>query len=208
MKKKKYYWDVFYKNKKITSKETSFARFVLPKLKKKNCLVYDLGCGNGRDTIFFNKNKIDCIGIDKSYQAILNNKKKNKKFQKKYINANFCSYFNKKIIKKNFIIYCRFIWHSINYLSEKKLIKSIRSQKNLKYIYIEARTIRDRIYGEGKNIGKHEFITSHYRRFVDPRDIKKKLSSFSKIIYFKESINLAKFKKENPCVLRLIAKKK
>ena len=40
MKKKKYYWDVFYKNKKITSKETSFARFVLPKLKKKklSCL--------------------------------------------------------------------------------------------------------------------------------------------------------------------------
>ncbi len=78
----------------------------------------------------------------------------------------------------------------------------------MKYIYIEVRTIRDRIYGEGKNIGKHEFITSHYRRFVDPRDIKKKLSSFSKIIYFKESTNLAKFKKENPCVLRLIAKKK
>ena len=94
--KKKYYWDIFYKNKKITSKETSFARFVLPKLKKKNCLVYDLGCGNGRDTIFFNKNKIDCIGIDKSYQAIFNNKKKIKNFKKNILTQIFAHILKKR----------------------------------------------------------------------------------------------------------------
>ena len=31
---------------------------------------------------------------------------------------------------------------------------------------------------------------------------------FTKIIYFKESTNLAKYKKENPCVMRIIAKAK
>ena len=57
-------------------------------------------------------------------------------------------------------------------------------------------------------IGKHEFMTSHYRRFIDSKIIREQLSKFLKIIYFKESKNLAKFKKENPCVLRIIAKQK
>ena len=78
----------------------------------------------------------------------------------------------------------------------------------MKFIYIEARTINDAIYGEVIKVGKHEFMTSHYRRFIDPKVLKKKLSTFMKIIYFKESKNLAKYKKENPCVMRILAKRK
>ena len=57
-------------------------------------------------------------------------------------------------------------------------------------------------------LGKHEYMTTHYRRFIEPKVLKKKLSKFLKIIYFKESKNLAKFKNENPCVIRIIAKRK
>ena len=56
-------------------------------------------------------------------------------------------------------------------------------------------------------LGKHEYMTTHYRRFIEPKVLKKKLSKFLKIIYFKESKNLAKFKNENPCVIRIILKK-
>ena len=76
----------------------------------------------------------------------------------------------------------------------------------MKYLFIETRTINDEIYGKGKKIGKHEYVTSHYRRFIDPRDLKKKLSKFTKILYFKESKNYAKFKNQNPWILRVIAK--
>ena len=57
-------------------------------------------------------------------------------------------------------------------------------------------------------MGKHEFISSHYRRFIDPKIIKEKLKRNFKILYFKQGINFAKYKKENPWVLRIIAKKK
>ncbi len=201
------YWDSFYKKKRVPIKASSFAKFAYTQVKKLNIKMYDIGCGNGRDTVFFNKKKFECIGIDKSKEIIKKNKKKFKRFKNKFLNYNFCHFFKKKNYEQ-FILYSRFTWHSINYEDEKNLILSLKRNKNLKYILIEARTINDSIYGEGKKVGKHEFVTSHYRRFIDSKVLKKKLSKFMKIIYFKESKNLAKYKKENPCVLRLIAKKK
>ena len=84
----------------------------------------------------------------------------------------------------------------------------MQTKKNLVNLFIETRTLKDELYGVGKKIGKHEFISSHYRRFIDPKIIKAKLKRNFKILYFKQGINFAKYKKENPWVLRIIAKKK
>ena len=205
--KENIYWNRFYKNSKAPIKSSSFAKFAKTKLKKINLAVYDIGCGNARDTIFFLKNKIDCYGLDVSEEVINKNKISNIKYKEKFLRKNFCNFFKKKLNKK-FVVYSRFTWHSINYSDEKKLISTLKKNKNFKYLFIEARSIKDKIYGKGKKIGKHEFITSHYRRFIDPLILKEKLSKFTKIIYFKESTNLAKYKKENPCVMRIIAKAK
>ena len=70
----------------------------------------------------------------------------------------------------------------------KLLINFLRKNKGFKYLFLgKARTINDEIYGQGKKVGKHEYITSHYRRFIDPNNLKKELSKFLKITYFKES---------------------
>lgn len=204
---KKYYWDNFYKKKKSPVRETDFAKFAYKKIKKLQLKIFDIGCGNGRDTIFFNKKGLECVGLDKSSEIIKKNKIQFKKFSNKFYKENFCNYFKRKD-KKPFIVYSRFTWHSINNKDEKTLINFLRKNKGFKYLFLEARTINDEIYGQGKKVGKHEYITSHYRRFIDPNNLKKELSKFLKITYFKESKNLAKYKKENPCVMRLIAKKK
>ena len=67
---KKYYWDNFYRKKKSPDQETQFARFACKQIKSLGLKVFDIGCGNGRDTIFFNKKKIKCIGLDKSNEII------------------------------------------------------------------------------------------------------------------------------------------
>ena len=72
----------------------------------------------------------------------------------------------------------------------------------------ESRTLDDELYGIGKRVGKHEFISTHYRRFIDPLILKQKLKKYFNIIYFRKSKGFAKFKKEDPCILRIIAKKK
>ena len=61
---------------------------------------------------------------------------------------------------------------------------------------------------QGKKIGKNEFVTSHYRRFIIPHNLKKEITKSYRIKYFKLDKNLAKFKKENPIVLRIIGERK
>ena len=201
------FWNIFYKKKLAPVKPSSFAKFSFKRIEKMKYITFDIGCGNGRDTIFFNKNNIECFGIDKSKEATLLNKKKYFNYSDKFLNRNFCTFFKKKI-KKKFIVFSRFTWHSIDYKDERNLLNSLKKNKNLEFIFIEARSIKDGIYGKGKKIGTHEFLTSHYRRFISSKVLINQLSKFCKILYFKESKNLAKFKNENPHVIRIIAKRK
>ena len=52
----KKYWDKFYK-KNLTGRPSKFSEFVFRKIKNESLTIYDLGSGNGRDTIFFKKIK-------------------------------------------------------------------------------------------------------------------------------------------------------
>ncbi len=202
----KNYWDNYYNDFKGVLKPSSFSKHCKKFLKNYKGNIYDIGCGNGRDTIFFNKNKLKCIGLDQSSAVIKLNKKKFKKIKNNFIKKNFVS-FPYKNIKKNFSIYSRFTIHTINKKQEKILINKIKKLKKLDYLFIEARTIYDELFGIGKKIGKNEFLTSHYRRFINPQELKKEIKKHFKIIEFKVSKGFAIFKKENPKVLRIIAKK-
>ena len=72
---------------------------------------------------------------------------------------------------------------------------------------LEFRTIRDPLYQEGKKISKYERVTDHYRRFID-KDILLNffLKKNFKILKVIEKSGLAKYKKENPVVCRMIVK--
>ena len=167
-------------------------------------ILYDVGCGNGRDTIYFSKLKIKSIGVDLSKSIIEKNKKKFKFIKHDFIQKDFSklSFVNKK---KNVAIYSRFSLHSINDEKQKNFLTKIQKYKNIKILMIEVRTVYDELYGKGKKISKFEYFDTHYRRFLIPSDLKKNISKSFKIKYFKVSRNFAKYKKENPKVLRLIA---
>ena len=87
-------------------------------------------------------------------------------------------------------------------------IKNLENQKYLEYLFIETRTIDDELFGIGKKVGRNEYFSDHYRRFIVPSELKKKLKNKFKIIYFKQSKTFARFKKFKPNVLRIIAKRK
>jgi tellurite methyltransferase len=203
------FWNSHYKKKKTPQICSLFAKFVYKNFLEKdiNFPLFDVGCGNGRDTFFFLKKKINCIGIDKSSIAINKNKTKKKNHNKNFIKGDFSSIAFDNYAEKNFSIYSRFTLHTLNQKEENRFLKKIYTSKKIKYLFIETRTINDDLYGVGKKIGVHQFWTDHYRRFIDPKIIKKKLEKKFKIIFFNESKNYAKFKKENPQVLRIVCKK-
>ncbi len=203
----KNYWETYYKFSKSPIRPSKFSIFCAKYLKSFHGKIYDVGCGNGRDTIFFNKLKFKCFGIDSCKSIILKNKRKFKIYKKNFINKDFSklSFLNKI---EDSIIYSRFSLHSINEKKQKIFLSKIKKSKNVKVLMIETRTIYDELYGKGKKIGKFEYINTHYRRFLKPLDLKKTISKSFKIKYYKVAKNFAKYKKENPKVLRLIAIRK
>ena len=201
------YWDKYYKKLKGNLRPSKFAISIRNFLKNYEGNLYDIGCGNGRDTVFFNRNKLNCIGIDQSREVINKNKKSFKIYKNKFIKKNFIklNYFNSK---KNYSIYSRFSIHSVSKEKENEFFKNLKKLKKLQYLFIEVRTIYDELYGVGKKVAKNAYVTDHYRRFINPIEFKKKLKKDFKILKFKISKNFAPFKNENPKVLRVIAKRK
>ncbi len=202
------YWNKFYKKTNHIKKPTLFAKFCAKKINHYKGTLYDVGCGNGRDVFYFNKKKINCIGIDRSQEVIKKNlKDKHFSYENCFMQSDFSSFFKKKI-NKRFSVYSRFTLHTINYKDEKKFLHHLSKQKKLDFLFIETRTVKDELYGVGRKVGRHEYISTHYRRFIDIDEIKKKLKKKFVIKYFKQGKNFAKFKKENPWILRIIVKKK
>ena len=212
------YWNNFYHSNPDLSKPSPFAEHVVGYLLKNNIKInlFDAGCGNGRDTIFIAHNKLSTVGLDQSNVAITENKKHVKENMNSflsYLEADFTTYNYDDYLFKNtndfFALYSRFTWHAINYKEEELLLNNIKLSKKLKYLFIEARTIQDSIYGDGQEVGMHEFITTHYRRFIEPLDLIKKIKNCGfEINEFDEGVNFSKTDHENPHLLRIIAKKK
>lgn len=207
-----YYWDNFYQKKIRISKPSSFAKFIVKKLKKNKTLL-DIGCGNGRDTFYFNKKGLNVVGLEKSKIAVKNNKKL--LAEKKIKNIDF---FNINISSKKFqnlkkfdYVYLRFVIHAISQKIENKLLKNLsKITKKNSIVFFEFRTTKDQLFKKGKILSKYERHTNHYRRFIEFDDFittLNKLNNF-KILYKTEKKGLAKYKNDNPVLGRIILKRK
>ena len=69
-----FFWDKFYIKKNITTKPSSFAKYCKKNFIKKNKKILEIGCGNGRDSFYFFKSKLNVTAIDKSKEVIALNK--------------------------------------------------------------------------------------------------------------------------------------
>ena len=205
-----FFWDKFYIKKNITTKPSSFAKYCKKNFIKKNKKILEIGCGNGRDSFYFFKSKLNVTAIDKSKEVIaLNKARVAKKKLLNFIHMNINKKLFPKIGKFDFV-FARFFLHTINKYSEKKLLKNLPkiSHKNT-VIMLEFRTTQDPLFKKGKKLkGKNERYTDHYRRFIDLEEFKdtlKKLKKF-RIIKIVEKKGLAKYKHDNPVVCRSILK--
>lgn len=204
------YWNDYYRSVEATATEPSkFAKDILKYLQSGKKML-ELGCGNGRDTIFFADNGMNVTGIDASNFAItaLSERYENKNLH--FICDDFVS--SKILFEEKFdYCYARFVLHAITGEQEEILLRNIGNVLNEGGIFfIEARTIHDDIYGKGTRVGRHEFLyNNHYRRFIDAKEIEKNIknSGVFKILYMEEGKDFAPTENSNPTLLRIIVKR-
>ena len=206
----KKYWEEYYKSQNPANFPSNFAEYCSNIYDfKKNGSIYDIGCGNGRDSIYFSSKLIPTFGIEQSAIAVKNNIKKISAENNniKFLEGDFTIY-NYDLNPGNYSIYSRFTLHAINYDEEKNFLHHIFNLKKLKKLFIEVRTINDDLYGEGIKISEHEYITSHYRRFIDPKILKKQLEPYFKFDFFEENRGFSKTQNDDPVLLRIVCSKK
>lgn len=202
------YWNQYYeKNSKEIQGHSNFAETILPYLKEGKALV-DLGCGNGRDSVYFIEHKLEVTGIDASEEAI---RRLNGLGLK---NGNFiCEDFvsSKALYQVQYdYVYSRWTMHAISKRQEDELLN--RVSKVLKaggYFFIEARSIRDSLWGKGKCVGKNAFIyNGHYRRFMEKEIFLENLKNHGlTVVSVEEGQNFSKTEESNPVLVRIVASK-
>lgn len=186
----KKYWESFYKEKKVTMDNTNFSSYVdLMMNGRKKMSILELGCGNGRDTEYFEKRKwVDSIvGIDNALDYDLRFFGKRSLMQKIYIEEMFDSF------KHYDLVYSRFFLHAISKRNIKKVIKYTP-----RFFAAEFR-----IKGDVPVIYKN-----HKRTKIKPSWILKLLEKNNfKVVTMKIGTGLSKYKNEDPLVCWIVAEK-
>lgn len=201
------YWNSYYKN--IQGKENKPSNFAVEVENRliTNAHILELGCGNGRDSLYFISKGHNVIGIDGSNTAIeiLNNITSDVSGAL-FVCENFVKC--KTLYQMQYdCIYSRFTLHAITEEQEDELLSNVRGALNKGgFFCIEARTIHDDIYGKGREVAHNAFIyNNHFRRFIDVDKFKNKLNRMGfHIISIEESKGFSRTEDSDPFLMRCI----
>jgi adenylylsulfate kinase-like enzyme len=202
------FWNAYYIGNKALDHPSDFAVFAKSHMaSEEGDKIIDLGCGNGRDSLFFYKSGFKVTAIDSSEQAIHRiNEKGFPIFAvcDDFVTAKalFCMDYN--------YCYARWSVHAISQIQQDELIRNVYGslQTNGKF-FIEARTVNDFRYGLGTSLGQDEyFYEGHYRRFIRPEKLIKQLCDVGfSLVYFEESNTFSVVGDDAPTLARIIVKK-
>lgn len=205
------YWNEYYK--KIAGEKALPSRFALDTVKvmEKGRKLLELGCGNGRDSLFFWHNGMDVTGVDASDFSIKN---LNEKYQAKNLRFICDDFVHSDLLQRETFDYCyaRFVLHAIDAEQEIALLKNVgHTLTNGGLLFIEARSIHDDIYGKGICVGPHAFLyNDHYRRFIDKDELCEQIHKNGdfEIRYMKEDRGFAPKGTSDPILLRAILERR
>lgn len=202
------YWNSYYEKKLAPADATNFAKAMYTHMEKGKSLL-ELGCGNGRDSIFFAENGINVTAIDASDVVIAHLQKTNNKNNIWFV----CDDFVKAALMKTSqydYIYSRFTLHAIRAKQQEQLLENVfASLKKGGLFFIEARSVNDDLYGKGEMIEKNAyFYNNHFRRFIELDVLCSELENCGfTVISSEEKTGFAECKSENPPIIRVICKR-
>lgn len=201
------HWQKYYLKSSVPSNPSPFAEYVANQIKPSSRII-DIGCGNGRDTAFFRKSGHHVTGLDFCKTAIDVCNKNYFSLGARFLHGTLDELLED--FDNTFeVIYSRFVIHAMTLqeeLSTSKGAYSVAAPNAL--LFIECRSIKDKLAREGEFISSRERAYGHYRRFIVLDELVSRVedSGFS-VINQIESRGLAPFDDEDPIVIRLVAQK-
>lgn len=201
------YWNQYYKNRVCSQEPSPFAQYVAT-LVEPGKRVVELGCGNGRDAVFFAGRELQVTALDMSREAIAQLRSRN------IANAEFlCGDFvNSNVHQPDSYdyAYSRFTIHSINRNQEQVLLNNLfRGLRPNGKLFIEVRGVNDPLFGKGRQVERNAyFYDNHYRRFIVLDELVESLEQRGfRVEYAQERTGFAPYGNDDPPVIRIVAAK-
>ena len=202
------YWNRYYQEGVCPMAPSPFAQYVETLVEPGRTLV-DLGCGNGRDALYFAALGLSVTAIDLSDAAITALRAQGGD------NPHFlCGDFINDPIHQPAsydYAYSRFTIHAINRQQERRLLLAMhRAIKPGGKFFIEVRGVHDPLYGKGKPQEKNAFFyNNHYRRFIVMDELVESLQDVGFYVeYAQERTGFAPYGNDDPPVIRIVARRK
>lgn len=207
------YWDEYYRFGRPEIEEpSSFARACRARIDDDQ-LLFELGCGNGRDALFFADQGMHVVACDQSTVAIarLSQRPDLDRFRHRprFLQADFAALPSLHRGEVD-IVYSRFSMHAATrQAASAALAWSAAALRRGGALMIEARSVRGSLYGRGEPVpGERDafFYDGHYRRFLRSDELSAEITALGlKVDDLVEADGLAKFKDDDPVVIRLMA---
>lgn len=208
----KQYWKTVYSVQNEDLKPSLFARMVREHYVTPQQSLVELGCGTGRDAVFFANEGVSVTAIDQCENIINYLKKRHQHLvDSVFIPADFTTLSD---FKNQFdVVYSRFTLHSINETQEQHTLRW--AHKNLHgggYLCVEVRGQKNEIYKVGKKVeGESDayIYNNHYRRFLNFKKFCESLEILNfRLDFAAETQGFAPYAGENETFIRVIAQKK
>ncbi len=203
------YWNTYYGKSSPDAAPaipSQFAVFIANEFSEPKPLIVDVGCGNGRDSLFFASVGFRTIGVDGS-KAAIDSCRKRSSHGAEFLHATVDSAELPERIRSlpdaqaPILVYGRFFLHAITDEEEScflSLAETLCSAGGI--LAVEFRTNRDEL--------QIKTTQTHYRRYVNPLAFLTKTQGHGfNLQYFVEGFGFAKFKKDDAHVARFIFSK-
>ncbi len=202
------YWNDYYKAKPDINYPSLFAQHISTFLKKSKNIL-ELGCGNGRDSVYFSRLGLNVTAIDASDGVIEQLKQENTEENICFICDDFVS--SSAIYSGQYdYVYSRFTLHAINKEQETEVLYNVHKVlKEGGNFFIEVRSVNDELYGCGKKIAPDSYVhDGHFRRFIRIEELKAELEQIGfLIVSAEEERGFAPYKGSDPPIIRIIARR-
>ncbi|WP_202617535.1 MULTISPECIES: class I SAM-dependent methyltransferase [unclassified Ensifer] len=199
------YWEEYYKHASPKTAPSLFAKFVINTYPERTCIL-DIGCGDGRDSIFFATEGKTVVGIDASESAI-------RVCKSRAAQMNGSCTFDEAVVSKDYfntldlgldfrvsqsVIYSRFFLHAVVEEVEDCFLDSAMNFLDRgALLCIEFRTLAD---AELRKVEKE-----HFRRFISPTILMNKcLMRGMNSLHLRVGRGLAPYGDEDPMIARMV----
>jgi bifunctional enzyme CysN/CysC len=202
------HWNSYYSEASLIAEPSSFARLVSEQIGEARSLL-EVGCGNGRDSLYFGTLGLRVMAIDPS-QAAIDVCRQSPSAEKIEFLQGVAADLIGQTGEPFDVVYSRFCLHAMTESEEVETLNAVhRVCANGARFFIECRSINDPLARKGEVISPTERIFGHYRRFIVLDELKARLDRAGfDVLWAEELDNVSAIEGDNPVVIRLTAKRR